>query len=179
MTRIKAMIKGYLSAGISGKVLLRMGLALFFINWLFQRVFRLNADSTFPVHFTSRIICPERLYIEPDEDVEVIFSIASSHACYLQAINGIYLGKGTIFAPSVTIVSANHNVSNYNEPTRHPPIRIGRYCWIGASSIVCPGVELGDNTIVGAGSVVTKSFPEGHVVIGGVPARVLKDFSVK
>lgn len=52
-------------------------------------------------------------------------------------------------------------------------ITIGDSCFIGMNSILLPGVELGERTIVGAGSVVTKSFPEGNVVIAGNPARVI------
>lgn len=52
-------------------------------------------------------------------------------------------------------------------------IKIGDNCFIGMKCILLPGVELGDRTIVGAGSVVTKSFPEGNVVLGGNPAKVL------
>lgn len=52
-------------------------------------------------------------------------------------------------------------------------IKIGNSCFIGIKSILLPGVELGDYTIVGAGSVVTKSFPDGNVVICGNPARVI------
>lgn len=50
-------------------------------------------------------------------------------------------------------------------------ITVGDSCFIGMNSILLPGVELGERTIVGAGSVVTKSFPEGNVVIAGNPAR--------
>ena len=52
-------------------------------------------------------------------------------------------------------------------------ITVGDSCFIGMNSILLPGVELGERTIVGAGSVVTKSFPEGNVVIAGNPARPL------
>lgn len=52
-------------------------------------------------------------------------------------------------------------------------IKIGNSCFIGVNSLVMPGVELGDCTIVGAGSVVTKSFPQGNVVICGNPAKVI------
>ncbi len=61
-------------------------------------------------------------------------------------------------------------------------IHIGDQCFIGFNSIILPGITLGENTIVGAGSVVTKSFPEGHVVIAGNPARILctvEDFREK
>ncbi len=50
---------------------------------------------------------------------------------------------------------------------------VGNSCFIGMHSILLPGVELGDHTIVGAGSVVTKSFPQGNVVIAGNPAQVI------
>lgn len=52
-------------------------------------------------------------------------------------------------------------------------VTIGDSCFIGMRSILLPGVELGDHTIVGAGSVVTKSFPKGNVVIAGNPAHVI------
>lgn len=50
-------------------------------------------------------------------------------------------------------------------------IKIGDHCFIGAKSILLPGVVLGERTIVGAGSVVTKSFPQGNIVIAGNPAK--------
>lgn len=52
-------------------------------------------------------------------------------------------------------------------------IKIGDCCFIGMKSILLPGVELGNHTIVGAGSVVTKSFPQGNVVIAGNPAKMI------
>ena len=61
-------------------------------------------------------------------------------------------------------------------------VTIGNSCFIGMNSLLLPGVELGDHTIVGAGSVVTKSFPEGNVVIAGNPARpicTLEEFRAK
>lgn len=61
-------------------------------------------------------------------------------------------------------------------------VTIGDSCFIGMHSILLPGVVLGDHTLVGAGSIVTKSFPEGNVVIAGNPARVictLEEFRAK
>jgi acetyltransferase-like isoleucine patch superfamily enzyme len=50
---------------------------------------------------------------------------------------------------------------------------IGKNCWIGSNAVILPGVELGDNVIVGAGAVVTKSFPE-NLKVAGVPAKVIQ-----
>lgn len=54
------------------------------------------------------------------------------------------------------------------------PIVIGDYCWLGRNVNILAGVTLGPRTIVGAGAVVTKSFPEGYCVLGGNPAKVIK-----
>ena len=56
------------------------------------------------------------------------------------------------------------------------PIRIGRNCWLGAGVIVVPGVTIGDNTVIGAGSVVTKDIPANVVAVGN-PCRVLRSIS--
>ena len=56
------------------------------------------------------------------------------------------------------------------------PIRIGRNCWLGAGVIVVPGVTIGDDTVIGAGSVVTKDIPANVVAVGN-PCRVLRPIS--
>jgi acetyltransferase-like isoleucine patch superfamily enzyme len=89
----------------------------------------------------------------------------------------IEIGDGTLVAPHVTIVDGDHNLtlpySNIRSQGLKKPVKIGRFCWVGANSIILKGVTLGDGCIVGAGSVVTKSFPEGSVIAGN-PARLLR-----
>ena len=51
---------------------------------------------------------------------------------------------------------------------------IGDNCWIATNAVILPGVELGEHVIVGAGSVVTQSFKENNILIGGVPAKIIK-----
>ena len=89
----------------------------------------------------------------------------------------IYIGDGTMLGPNVVIATAGHPIDpelrsralQYNMP-----VRIGRNCWLGAGVIVMPGVSIGDNTVIGAGSVVTKDIPSGVVAVGN-PCRVLRE----
>lgn len=138
------------------------------VNFLFQRVLRINADVPWSVSFSSRVICPQNLHIGRD----VGKSFAVSGCCYVQAMNGIQIGDGTIFSFGVGIISANHEPGNLSEGRPDAPVRIGRHCWLGKSAIILPGVELGDHCIVAAGAVVTKSFGPGSTV-AGVPARLI------
>jgi acetyltransferase-like isoleucine patch superfamily enzyme len=93
---------------------------------------------------------------------------------YIQAINGIIIGYNVRMGPGVKLISANHNLCNYDVHDEAPPIEIGDNCWLGANTVLLPGVKLGDHVVVAAGSVVTKSFPDNRL-IGGVPACVLKN----
>jgi len=89
-------------------------------------------------------------------------------------MNGIEIGDRTNLGPGVGLISANHDPSDNTGWLPSPPIRLGKDCWLGMHAVILPGVHLGDSTIVGAGSVVTKSFPDGCCVIAGNPARVLR-----
>ena len=116
------------------------------------------------VHFTSRVT--GRIIIGKN----VWESFAVSGSCYIQGGNGITIGDDTIFAPGVKIISANHDLNDFSKWEEADQITIGKRCWIGANAVILPGVQLGDDVIVGAGAVVTKSFPSSSV-IAGVPAK--------
>ncbi|MBN1270006.1 MAG: acyltransferase [Kiritimatiellae bacterium] len=140
---------------------------LWLINVFTQRILRVNGEYPWMIHFTSRVTGDVRI------GCNVWKSFAVSGGCYIQGGNGIVIGPDTIFAPGVKIVSANHDVEDPSAWTQEDPIRIGARCWIGANAVILPGVELGEDVVVGAGAVVTKSFPAGSVV-AGVPARVIR-----
>lgn len=143
-------------------------LGLRWVNFVFQKVFRINAEVPFMVHFTSSV--SKTIFIGKN----VARYFANSGGCYIQGINNIHIGDNTIFAPGIKIISANHHKNDYQKHDRSvAPVRIGNNCWIGANAVILPGVILGDNVIVGAGSVVTKSF-SSNLTIGGNPARILK-----
>ena len=93
----------------------------------------------------------------------------------------IYVGDYTMFGPNVTVATAGHpilpilreQVYQYNMP-----VVIGRNCWIGAGAILLPGVHIGDGTVIGAGSVVTKDIPANVVAVGN-PCRVLRPIGAR
>ena len=92
----------------------------------------------------------------------------------------VEIGNDTIFGNYVSIHPENHNYDDKNTPIRlqgvnsKGGVKIGNNCWIGAKATILDGTVIGDNCIVAAGAVVTGHFPK-NVIIGGVPARILKN----
>lgn len=89
----------------------------------------------------------------------------------------IFVGDYTMFAPNVVVATAGHPILpelrerafQYNMP-----VHIGRNCWIGAGALIMPGVTIGDNTVIGAGSVVTRDIPSNVVAVGN-PCKVMRE----
>ena len=93
----------------------------------------------------------------------------------------IYIGDKVMIGPNVTIATANHPIDpklraqglQYNKD-----VYIGENVWIGANVVIVPGVHIGKNTVIGAGSVVTKDIPDNVVAVGN-PCKVLREISEK
>ena len=88
----------------------------------------------------------------------------------------IYVGDCTMFGPNVTVATAGHPIDPELRAKAYQynmPVHIGKNCWLGAGVIVLPGVTIGDNTVIGAGSVVTKDIPSNVVAVGN-PCKVLR-----
>ena len=112
--------------------------------------------------------------------------------CTFIDCNRIDIGADTLIAPCVHLTTATHPVElsyrltpdwnsasgEYRWRTYALPIHIGRGCWIGANVVVLPGVTIGDGTVIGAGSVVTKDIPANVVAVGN-PCRVLRQINNK
>ncbi len=89
----------------------------------------------------------------------------------------IYVGDGTMFGPNCVIATAGHPLDpelRGRQLQYNIPVHIGKNCWLGAGVLVMPGVTIGDNTVIGAGSVVTKDIPSGVIAVGN-PCRVLRE----
>ncbi|MFD1432136.1 sugar O-acetyltransferase [Lacticaseibacillus yichunensis] len=88
----------------------------------------------------------------------------------------IYVGDNTMFGPNVTIATGAHPILpalRRREYQFNQAVHIGENCWFGSGAIVLPGITIGNNVVVGAGSVVTHDLPDNVVAVGN-PARVLR-----
>ena len=139
-------------------------LAHFFAKY----VLRQNRDVKWAIHFTSTVYYPERIIRGKN-----VFP-GDSPNNFIDATNGIKIGDFTNIGPGVGLISGNHDTIDNSIYTKHPPISIGAFCWLGMNAIILPGVVVGDFTTVAAGAVVTKSFPQGYCIIGGNPAKLIK-----
>lgn len=91
----------------------------------------------------------------------------------------IYVGDCTMFGPNVVVATAGHPIlPELREKAMqfNMPVHIGKNCWLGAGVVVLPGVTIGDNTVIGAGSIVTKDIPSNVIAVGN-PCRVLREIS--
>ena len=82
------------------------------------------------------------------------------------------LEDNVMIGPGATILTVNHDFSD-TQILLCKPVHIKKGAWIGAKSIIMPGVTIGEGSVVGSGAIVTHDVPD-HVVVVGSPARVLK-----
>lgn len=124
----------------------------------------------------------KHVYIEPSISFDYGYNIFVGENFYCNFHNvfldicPITIGDNCMFGPNVQLYTASHPI----EPAKRnsglelgKPITIGDNVWIGGSAVIVPGVTLGNNVVVAAGAVVTKSFPD-NVVVGGNPAQIIK-----
>jgi acetyltransferase-like isoleucine patch superfamily enzyme len=142
-----------------------------FLRWLFCKM-------TFKRIGKKALIWPSA-YITHGYNIVAGDYLAINRGCHIDGRGGITIGNYVLIGPNVFIGSSNHVVSPKDNAPRlllghNPePVHIGNNVWIGANAVICPGVSIGDQSVVGAGSVVTKDVP-GSVVVAGSPAHIIK-----
>ena len=105
-------------------------------------------------------------------------NVGIAQNCFIQVRGPVKIGNDVIFGPNVSIFSENHNFENPDLPvSRQGVTRIGVTiedgAWLGTRAVILDGVVVGMNSIVAAGSIVTKNVPP-YAVVGGVPAKIIK-----
>lgn len=143
------------------------------ITWrilFFQKFLGFNRNVHWPMHYSSIVTGVKNI------DLGIDTNPGYMPGCYIQGVGKITIGDYTQISSNVGLITANHDI---HDSRKHfvDSISIGRYGWIGMNVVILPGVNLGDHTIVGAGSVVTKSFPDGYCVIAGNPAKIIKEMN--
>lgn len=113
------------------------------------------------------------------ENLEIGDNVSIHPMCYLDADGEISIGNDVSIAHGTSIISTTHNYEDTSEMINNQGLKkrkvsIGNNIWIGAKATVVCGINVSDGTVIGAGAVVTKNFPS-NVVVGGVPAKILKE----
>ncbi|WP_082542635.1 acyltransferase [Rhodanobacter sp. Root561] len=135
-----------------------------------KNILRLAKPLPWPSALTCYVSNAKNIVFHPDD-----LNNFQSPGTYFQNFGAcIYIGKGTYIAPNVGLITSNHDTNDLERHEGGLDVIIGEKCWIGMNAVILPGVVLGSKTIVAAGAVVAKSFPDGYIVIGGVPARELR-----
>ncbi|MGI8633895.1 MAG: sugar O-acetyltransferase, partial [Segetibacter sp.] len=116
-------------------------------------------------------------YCDYGSNIKTSEKVFFNFNCVVLDVMQVTIGSRTMFGPNVQIYTATHPVS-YKERASGleyaKPITIGEDVWVGGSVVICPGVNIGNRTIIGAGSVVTKDIPD-DVFAAGNPCRVIRN----
>ena len=157
---------------------------------LSQRALRLTAEINGSYHepqelraLMSRLIGQELderfglfppFYTDCGINIHLGRGVFINAGCKFQDQGGIFIGDGCLIGHNTVIATLNHGLLPEERCDLIPsPVHIGRGVWIGSGSVILPGVTIGDNAVIGAGSVVTKDVPENMIAVGD-PARVIK-----
>ena len=104
----------------------------------------------------------------------------AGYNCVMLDYAEIKIGDNCLIGPNVGIYTTGHNLDPVNRYKSGfaKPIKIGNNVWIGGNACIMPGVKIGDNSVIGAGSVVTKDIPSG-VIAAGNPCKVIRNITEK
>lgn len=119
------------------------------------------------------------VFIEGFEGLKIGNHVSINRDSNLSCMGGITIGDYVAIGHRTSIISTNHSFVKRETPIKYQPVilspvTIGTNVWIGANVTILAGVSIADGTVVAAGAVVTKSILEPDMIVGGVPARVIK-----
>ena len=115
-------------------------------------------------------------YCDYGHNIEVGKNFFANYKCTILDVAKVKIGDNCMFAPNVAVYTAGHPIHPATRSTLYEygiEVTIGDNVWVGGNAVICPGVHIGDNCVIGAGSVVTKDIPAWSVAVGN-PAKVIK-----
>ena len=118
-------------------------------------------------------------YTDCGKNIHIGRGVFINSGCKFQDQGGIYIGDGALIGHNAVLATLNHGMLPEERGDLIPrPIHIGKNVWIGSNSTILPGVTIGDNAVIGAGSIVTKDIPENMIAVGN-PAKVIRSIYKK
>jgi hypothetical protein len=134
-----------------------------------------------------RDLLDELFQIKTDESVSIVSPFYCDNGCRVKLGKNITINEGVTFlsagiieieddvliGPDVRIATVNHDLKDRHHKFYFKKVVIKKNAWICMGAIICPGVTIGENSVVGAGAVVTKDVPD-NVIVGGNPAKIIK-----
>lgn len=115
-------------------------------------------------------------YCDYGFNIEVGKNFYANYNCTILDVAKVIIGDNCQIAPNVAIYTAGHPVHPDSRNSAYEygiSVTIGDNCWIGGNTVICPGVHIGNNVVIGAGSVVTKDIPDWSIAAGN-PCKVLR-----
>ena len=162
-----------------------------------ELLFELN--NTPPSNQERREELIHEIFGEFGEDSQILLPVSCNLGYNIKIGKGVFINVGavfldpdsieigdyTMFGPDVHVYTANHPVITEDRIVKNEnndltftnftrPVKIGSKCWIGARSTILPGVTIGDNVVIGAGSLVNKDIPDNSFAVG-IPAKIKKE----
>lgn len=129
----------------------------------------------------------KNVWIEPDfkcefgKNITIEDDVYINFGCVILDCEEVSIGSHTLFGPNIGLYAANHSIDaaeKINGGCIGKPIHIGKNAWLGGDVKVLPGVSIGDNTIIGTGSIVTKDIPSNVIAVGN-PCKVIRKITDK
>lgn len=115
-------------------------------------------------------------YCDYGSNIKLGANVFFNFNCVVLDVAPVTIGSRTLFGPNVQVYTATHPMNHIARASGvefAKPITIGDDVWVGGSAVICPGVRIGDRSVIGAGSVVTKDIP-ADVFAAGNPCRVIR-----
>ncbi|MBQ9254165.1 MAG: galactoside O-acetyltransferase [Bacteroidales bacterium] len=118
----------------------------------------------------SRIMPP--ITVVRAKNVKIGKNVVIMNNCLMMSAGGITIEDNVLVVANCQIISNNHDLAEHQIITCKP-VHLKKNCWVGAGASILPGVTIGENSVIGAGSVVTKDVPDNCIAVGS-PAKVIK-----
>jgi len=120
-------------------------------------------------------------YCDYGSNIKVGHNVFFNFNCVVLDVAQVMIGSRTLLGPNVQVYTATHPINHKERASGleyAKPVFIGDDVWIGGSAVICPGVRIGDRSVIGAGSVVTKDIP-ADVFAAGNPCKVIRPLDTK